>query len=118
MHDKAVQGPFEEGCEHDGNSKTDGRPEEKERCHGFSGCWIFLPQSIGDARFGQIVRGHFETDAVADGEPDEMPAHFAGNMGEDFVLVIQHDPKHRARQNRLNGPFQFNWLFTAHTVLH
>jgi len=77
-----------------------------------------LTQPIGDTRFGQIVRGHFEADAVTDGEADEMPAHFAGNMGEDFVLVIQHDAKHRARQNRLNGPFQFNWLFTAHTVLH
>jgi hypothetical protein len=78
--------------------------------------WI-LTQSIGDARFGQIVRGHLEADAVADGEADEMPPHFAGNVGEDFVLVVQHYAKHRARQNRLNGPFQFNWLFTAHTVL-
>jgi hypothetical protein len=79
---------------------------------------IGLTQSIGDARFAQIVRGHFETDAVADGQADEMPAHFAGNMGEDFVLVIQHYSKHCARQNRLNRPFQFNWLFSAHTILH
>jgi hypothetical protein len=47
-----------------------------------------------------------------------VPAHFAGNVGEDFVLVIQHYPEHCAWQNGLNGPFQFNWLFSAHTVLH
>ena len=47
-----------------------------------------------------------------------MAPHFAGDMGENFMLVIQHHAKHCAGQNRLNGPFQFNWLFSAHTVSH
>lgn len=74
-------------------------------------------QSIGDPRFGQVVGGHFDADAVTDGEADKVAAHFAGDVGEDFVLVVQDDAKHRAWQNRLNGSFQFNGLFTAHTVL-
>jgi hypothetical protein len=44
-----------------------------------------------------------------------MFAHFAGDMGQDFVLiVVQHDPEHRAWQNRFNDAFQFDGLLYAH----
>ena len=43
-----------------------------------------------------------------------MAAHFAGDMGKDLMLVIQHNPEHCAWQNRLNRPFQLNGLFTTH----
>ena len=46
-----------------------------------------------------------------------MFAHFARDMGEDFVLVIQFDFKHRARQNRCDRPFEFDMLF-AHSVFN
>jgi hypothetical protein len=74
-------------------------------------------ESISDSRFRQIVGGHLEADPIADGQADEMPAHFAGNMGKYLVLIVQHHTEHGARQNRLNGSFQFNWLFGAHTAL-
>jgi hypothetical protein len=110
-----MQGPFEEGRENYCYDETDGRPEE-ERYHGFK--WVKgLAQAIRNTGFGQVVGGHFETDAVADGEADEVPTHFAGDMGKDFVLVIQHYPEHGAGQNHLDRPFQFNGLFTAHISL-
>jgi len=43
-----------------------------------------------------------------------MFAHFAGNMRQDLVLVVQHDAEHGPRQDGLDGPFQFDWLFGAH----
>jgi hypothetical protein len=45
-----------------------------------------------------------------------MFAHFAGNMRQDLVLVVQHDAEHGPRQNGLDGPFQFDWLFGAHRM--
>jgi hypothetical protein len=115
MHHETMQGPFEEGRENYCYDETDGRPEE-ERYHGFK--WVKgLAQAIRNTGFGQVVGGHFETDAVADGEADEVPTHFAGDMGKDFVLVIQHYPEHGAGQNHLDRPFQFNGLFTAHISL-
>lgn len=115
MHHEAMQGPFEEGREDCCYHKTDCRPKE-ERVHGFKVIGFGLTQTIGDTGLGQIVRGHFETDSVPDGEADKVPPHFAGDMGKDFVLVIQHHPKHRAWQNRLNRPFQLYGLFTTHIL--
>ena len=66
VHHEAMQCPFEEGREYRCNYKTDRRPEEEERCHGFKGGWYLnLTQSIGDTGLGEIVRRHLETDAVA-----------------------------------------------------
>ncbi len=118
VHHEAMQCPFEEGREYRCNYKTDRRPEEEERCHGFKGGWYLnLTQSIGDTGLGEIVRRHLETDAVANGEAHKMAPHFAGDMGKDFMLVIQHHSEHRTWQNRLNRSFQLNGLLTTH-ILH
>jgi hypothetical protein len=115
VHHETMQGPLEEGRENRCYHETDCRPEE-ERYHGFMGLRI-LAQAIGNTGFGQIVGGPFKTDTVADGEAHKVPPHLAGDMGQDFVLIIQHDAEHGAGQNRLDRPFQFNGLFTTH-ILH
>jgi hypothetical protein len=69
---------------------------------------------VGDARLGQVVRGHFQSHTVADGEPDKMFAHLAGHMSQHFVLVIQRNAKHGAGQNGPDRSFKFNRLFVAH----
>ena len=43
-----------------------------------------------------------------------MLAHFAGDMGEDFMVVVQLHSKQSAGQDRGNGSLEFNGLFAAH----
>ena len=42
-----------------------------------------------------------------------MLAHLAGEMGEDFMPVIQLNTKHRARQHREDGALDLNGFFAA-----
>lgn len=73
-----------------------------------------LPKTIRDAGLREVVRRHFESDTVTDGEANEVAAHFTGNMRKDLVVVIQRDPEHRSRQNGLNRSFHFNCLLATH----
>ena len=41
----------------------------------------------GDAGFAKVVGGHFDIYLVANTDADEMFAHFAGDMREDFMTV-------------------------------
>ena len=68
-----------------------------------------------DAAFGEVIRRHFQADAVTCGKADEMFAHLTGDVGKNFVLVIQLHFEHRARQNCGDRSFQFDMLF-AHSV--
>jgi hypothetical protein len=54
----------------------------------------WLTQAPGDARFVQVVRRHFHFYAVACGQADKSFPHFAGDGGEDLVLIVQFDAKH------------------------
>jgi len=45
------------------------------------------------------VRGHFEFNAITGGQTDKALAHFAGDMSEDEVLVIQLHPEHGSGQD-------------------
>ena len=75
-----------------------------------------LPHAERDSRFGQVVGGHFQSYTVANGEADEVFAHLAGDMREDFMLVVQRHSEHGARQNRFDNAFQFDRLFCAHNI--
>ena len=46
-----------------------------------------------------------------------MLAHFAGEVGEDFVLVIEPDPKHSSGQDRGDGAFKLDGLFAGQKSL-
>ena len=72
-----------------------------------------LTEAPNDARFIQIVGGHFHFDAITDSETDEPFAHFAGDGGKDLMLVVEFDAKHRAGQHRKNPTFYFNVFFHA-----
>ena len=52
--------------------------------------------------FGEIVGGHLNVDLVADADADEVFAHFAGDMGENFVAIGEGHSKHGARQDLRN----------------
>jgi hypothetical protein len=70
--------------------------------------------SVGDSRLVQIVLGHFDVYLVADGNADEIFAHFARDVREDFVAVGQFDPEHGAGEHLCDGSRQFDVLFSRH----
>src|SRR5205814_4584891 len=70
-----------------------------------------LPQAIGDARLVEVVGRHLHLDAITDGEPDETFAHFAGDVRQHLMFVVELDAKHGARQHRHYVAFHFNVLF-------
>lgn len=47
-----------------------------------------LLQAKDDARFRQIVGGHFHANAVAGREADKMFAHLAGDVGQNLMVVV------------------------------
>ena len=70
-----------------------------------------LFQPPGNARLVEVVGRHFHFDAVANGQAHPAFAHFAADGGEDDVLVVEFDTKHRAGQNGLDPTFDFDVFF-------
>jgi hypothetical protein len=58
-----------------------------------------LWMAVDNAGFIQIVGGHFHIHFVAHGNADKILAHFAGDMGKDFMAVGQRDAEHCAREH-------------------
>ena len=69
---------------------------------------------VGDARLVEVVGRHFDVHLVADGDADEIFAHFAGDVRENRMAIRQLDPEHRSGQHLLDMAGQFNWLFFSH----
>ena len=69
-----------------------------------------LAQPIDDARLVEIVGRHLELHPVPAGQPDETLAHFAGDVGEDFVFVRELHLEHRAREDGDDFAFEFDGL--------
>ena len=67
-----------------------------------------------DACLAEVVGGHLDIDFVADADADEVFAHLAGDMGEDFVSVGQGDSEHGAGQHLGYRAGQFDWFFFGH----
>ena len=68
----------------------------------------------GDARFAEIIRGHLDVHFVSDADADKILAHFARDVGEDFMAIGQRDTKHRAGQHLGDCAYQLNGLFFSH----
>jgi hypothetical protein len=43
-----------------------------------------------------------------------MFAHFARQMGQYFVLIIQPNPKHGSGEDCGDSTFYFYWFFVSH----
>lgn len=43
-----------------------------------------------------------------------MPAHFSGNMGENFVTIFEADPKERVGKSFQHNAFYLNAFFFSH----
>ena len=77
---------------------------------------LVLLQPPDNARFVQIVRGHFHFDAVANGESSPAFAQFAGDGRQDEVLVVELDAEHGTGQDGLDDSFDFDWRFLHRAV--
>jgi hypothetical protein len=71
-------------------------------------------ESVDDSGFADIIRRHFHSNAIANGETDETFAHLAGDMGQDKVLVSQGNSEHGPWQHRHDSAFYGNRLFRIH----
>ena len=73
------------------------------RTAGFAGA-----VAVHDPAFGQIVRRHFEIDAVTRQNLDTVAAEPAGDVREDLVAVFQLDRERRRREDLFDRPENFN----------
>lgn len=48
-----------------------------------------------NAPFGEVIRGHFDIDLIADHDPDSEFAHFSRGVSQNLNPVFQFNAKHR-----------------------
>jgi len=60
-------------------------------------CTFTLLLAKNDPRFGQIIGRELQRYFISGHDPDEMLAHFTGNMRKHVALARKIDTKHRAR---------------------
>jgi hypothetical protein len=69
---------------------------------------IPLAKPINDARFVDIVGGHFQFHPVADGQANKAFAHLSGNVCENEMFVRELNAKHCACENGNDFSFQLD----------
>jgi hypothetical protein len=73
--------------------------------------------SVNNSSAIQIVGRELNCHFVARQDADKILAHFAGNMGQNLVLVFQFHLEHGIRQRLNHGCHYFNRVFFAHSLL-
>ena len=68
----------------------------------------------GNATFGQVVRGEFQSDLVASKDANAISAKPAGQVSQDYAFVFQLDAKKAARKFFENRASNFNAVLFAH----
>src|ERR1051325_12063140 len=66
--------------------------------------------------FAEVVRRKLNIHLIADADADEILAHFARNVGENFMFVRQGHAKHRSWQDLGDRANNLNWLFLFHAT--
>ena len=64
----------------------------------------------------QVVRREFHRDAVSGQDLDEVHSHFAGDVRENFMSILEHDTEGRIGKTFLNDPVHLNRRFFGRTV--
>lgn len=80
---------------------------------------MILPAE-SNAAAGQIVGGHFHGDRVTRKDANVVLSHFAGDMGEDVVLVsagVHLHAKHRVGQRRDDYTLDLDGISFSHEFL-
>ena len=74
----------------------------------FFSFYLFLFVPVRDSSARKIVRRQLHRHFIAGKNLDEVHAHFAGDMSEHFMPVLQLDAKRRIGQRFENGSVYFN----------
>ena len=72
--------------------------------------------SVCDAPAVKVVRRQFHADLVAGQNLDEMHAHFARNVTENFVAVFEHHAERGVGKALLDHTVNFNGLLFRNTL--
>ena len=70
--------------------------------------------SIDDSAAGKVVGGEPHANLVAGNDADIVFPHFAREMGENDVAVLQFDPEHRVGEGFADDPLHLNGFFFRH----
>lgn len=73
-----------------------------------TGC---LLEAIGDTAARQVVNRKLDGYLVARQDFDVVHAHFAGNMRQNLMAVLEFDLEHRVRKGFENRSFKFDDVF-------
>jgi len=76
---------------------------------------LFVP--VGDSSLRQVVGGEFHRYFVAHKNLDEIHSHFAGNMGEHVVPILQCYLEHCVGQRLGNHAVDFYGTLFRHSKL-
>jgi hypothetical protein len=73
-----------------------------------------LLESVRDPSPREIVWGQFYRYLITRQNPDEMHAHFSGNMRQDFVTIIQLHSEHRIGERFGNRSLHLDDILFRH----
>ena len=66
---------------------------------------------VRDATSGEVVGGEFHLHLVAGENADVVHAHLSGDVGQDFVPVVERDLEHGDRKRFEDLAFQHDRVF-------
>src|SRR5512139_1712610 len=74
----------------------------------------FVPED--DAPLVEVVRRHFDANPVAHDRPDAKLAHLAGRVGDDPMVVLQHDAEATIGEDFVDLAFEGQKILFGHRV--
>jgi hypothetical protein len=72
---------------------------------------------VDDPGTVKVVRRELDPDAVTRQDPDAETAHLAGDMTEDYVIIVELDPEHRIRQSLDDLALELDLFFLGHALI-
>jgi len=76
-----------------------------------------LACAVCDPTFAQVIRGHFDLNAVASQNTNIVFAHFARDMSNHFVVVFETNAKHGIWQRLGDDAFELDeFFFVGHSL--
>jgi hypothetical protein len=77
-----------------------------------------LFETVDNPGLVKVVRGHLDLHAITDGESDEALSHFARDVGQDDVFVVEFNAEQGTGQHRVNASLEFERFFSDCLLLH
>ena len=92
------------------NSATEAPP-----LAGPDGSWRLFTED--DPAFIKVVGSHLDMDAIAHHRPDAEFPHLAGGVGDDLVIVFQHDAEAPVRKDFRDLAFEGHQILFDHYAI-